>query len=173
MTYGELVIKRKQLDMVNYIATASGDFIYAVARNKQEMDPIVKATEKIKEHSTEYEKYIEELGVVNRKFALKEEDGTIAYVSYIDRILGPQRGFKKIVGEGNPESDYEIAIDKLNKKFSEAIKDQKVRDKKYEDYLKQEVPKNEYKSFMIKIDLIPDGLHPVGMEGCMHFINHK
>jgi hypothetical protein len=169
MTYADLLEKRQKLNSVNFIPTANSSFIYAVARNKDKMDSVIKSLNKMIEPSENYKEYQRELDELNREFALKEEDGTIAFVT-IPTPKGVQRGFKKLVGEGNSESKYEKALAALKEKYKEDIKEQEQRQKTYEAHLQKEVPPEDYRVFFIDADIIPDGLHPVGMEGCMPFI---
>lgn len=169
MTYGDLLEKRQKLNSVNFIPTADSDFIYAVGRNKGDMDFVIKNLNKMIEPSVKFLEYQKKLDEINRKFALKEEDGTIAFVT-ITSSKGVQRGFKKLVGEGNPDSDYEKALAKLKIEFKPFIEEQEQKDTKYEEHLQKEVPESEYSPFVIDKSLIPDGLHPVGMEGVLHFI---
>ena len=56
------------------------------------------------------------------------------------------------------------------KPIKRGIEEQEQKDTKYEEHLQKEVPESEYSPFVIDKSLIPDGLHPVGMEGVLHFI---
>ena len=156
MTYGELIDKRKKLNSVNFIETANSKFVYAVARNKDKMDSLIKSLNNMRKPSDEYIKYQEELDVVNRKHALKEADGTIAFVT-INTPQGIQRGFKKLIGEGNPESVYEKDLSALKARHKEAIKEQEAKERAYEDRLDAEIPADDYRIFFIDADIIPDG----------------
>ena len=168
MTYGELLEKRRKLDSVNFIPDANNKFVYAVARNKDKMDSIKKSLEKMIKPDDAYVKYQEELDVINRKYAIKDPDGTISFVT-IQTKQGVQRGYKKLVGEGNPESDFEKDIKKLKEKYKKEIEEQEAKEKIYDKRLEEEIPEDDYRIFFIDADIIPDGLHPVGMEGCLHF----
>lgn len=169
MTYGELLEKRKKLDSVNFIEKAHHSFVYAVARNKDKMDSIKKSLEKMIAYDTGYEDYLKALDEINRKYAVKDSDGTISFVT-ISTGKGVQRGYKKLVGEGNPDSPYEKDIKALKDKYKKEISEQEAKEKIYETRLDEEIPADDYRIFFIDHDIIPDGLHPVGMEGCLHFI---
>jgi hypothetical protein len=173
MTYKEAINMRKNLDSVNQVNGASARFLYAVSRNKDHLDSVIKHLNKTVEASKDIQEYRKEIEKINLKHSLKDEDGSVQYTN-IPMPNGMQRrAFKKIVGEGNPESEYEKEVAKLEKKFDKQISEHEAKIKKYEEMLDSDIPDGDLRLFMIDLDIVPDGLHPKAMDGIMPFIKEE
>jgi hypothetical protein len=166
MTYNDLIEMRNNLDQVNNIEGANAKFVYAVAKNKRRLDQIIKDLDKMIEPTEELTEYRKAIEKINQEFAEKDLDGTVGYT--FDPKYG--RMYRKIVGIGNPESAYSRKIEKLKEKYKNAIDEHEKKVKSYTDLLKEDVPEDEYRKHMIDLDIVPNGLNPVGMSGCLEFI---
>lgn len=170
ITYKEAITMRKNLDSINQVNGASARFLYAVSRNKDHLDSVIKHLNKTVEATKEIQEYRKEIEKINLKYALRDDDGSVQYTN-IPMPNGMQRrAFKKIVGEGNPTSFYEQEVTELEKRFDADIKDHEGKIRKYEELLDTEIPDDDLRLFMIDLDIIPDGLHPKAMDAIIHFI---
>lgn len=160
---------KANLDKVNFIEGANPKFVYAVAKNKDKCEQTIKAMTKMIEPSEGFKNYKEEADKLNEKYAEKDMDGTVGYVNH--PVYG--RAYRKIVGEGNPNSDHGKDMITLEEKYKKEIKEQKEKIKIYENHLAEEVTGDDYRWRMIDEEIIPAGLHPQGMSGCLEFINNK
>jgi predicted AlkP superfamily phosphohydrolase/phosphomutase len=173
MTYKEAVTMRKNLDAVNQVAGTSARFLYAVSRNKDHLDSVIKHLNKTVEASKDIQEYRKEIEKINLKHSLKDEDGSVQYTNVPMPNGMQRRAFKKIVGEGNPDSEYEKEVAKLEKKFDKQISEHEARIKKYEEMLDSDIPADDLRLFMIDLDIVPDGLHPRAMDGIIPFIKEE
>ena len=119
------------------------------------------------EKALEYLKSTDEL---NKKHAVRDAEGTIEYISVTGNNGRPMQAYKKIVGEGKEGSDYELDLVKLRKKYKETLDQADEKQKAYREHLNNIVPENDLKLLMIDLDIVPNGLHPKAMDGCIHFI---
>lgn len=170
MTYKEAVNMRKNLDMVNQVNGASARFLYAVSRNKDHLDSVIRHLNKTVEQTKDIQEYRKEVEKINQKHALKDEDGSVQYTNVPMPNGMQRRAFKKIVGEGNPNSDYEKEITELESRYDEQIREHEAKIKKYDEMLESEIPDGDLRLFMIDLDIVPDGLHPRAMDGVLPFI---
>ncbi len=166
MTYKDVIEMRNNLDQVNHIEGADAKFVYAVAKNKRRLDQIIKDLNKMIEPSDEIIKYREEVDKINQEFAEKDPDGTVGYI--FDAQFG--RMYRKVIGNGNPLSPYSKKIEALKKTYKKDIDEHEKKEKAYKQLLKEELPEEEYRKYMIDLDIVPAGLHPLGMSGCLEFI---
>ena len=80
------------------------------------------------------------------------------------------RSYRKIIGEGNPDSEYGKTITELKQRYKEDLKLYDEKMKTYRALLDKELPAEEYHKHMIDIELVPAGLHPLGMDGGLECI---
>ena len=170
ITYKEAITMRKNLDMVNQVAGSSARFLYAVSRNKDHLDSVIKHLNKTVEQTKEIQEYRKEIEKINLKYALRGEDGSVEYTNVPMPNGMQRRAFKKIIGEGNPMSPYEMEVTELEKKYDQQISEHEAKIKKYDELLDSEIPDGDLRLFMIDLDIVPDGLHPRAMDGIIPFI---
>lgn len=169
MNYQDVITMKSNLDKVNFIEGANAKFVYAVAKNKSRLESIIKVMNKIIEPSAEITKYREETDKINLEFAEKDPDGTVGYVSH--PLYG--RAYRKIVGDGNPKSEHGKKIAALKEKYAKEIKEHEAKLKTYNDLCETDLPEDEFRKHMIDFEIVPDGLHPAGMSGCLAFIKDE
>lgn len=169
MIYREVIKMKANLDKVNFIEGADPKFGYAVARNKAKAESIIRAMDKTREPSEGIQKYREELDKLNLKYAEKDTDGSVGYVT-INTPSGSSRAFRKIIGDGNPGSEYGKALEALKKKYQKDIDEHEAKLKTYTQLLDKEVPAEDFRMLMIDLDIVPKGLNPAGHDGCLEFI---
>jgi hypothetical protein len=170
MLYGEILKMRRNLEQVNFIQTANSKFLYAVARNKAKCDSIIKTLNTMIEPTQGIKDYRKELDELNRKYAERDVKGTIEYVYVQNSRGGQDQMYRKIVGEGNPESEYEKTLEILTAKYKDVISEHDFKIEKYNDHLRTEVSKEDSNFLQIEFKDIPSGLHPAAMDGCIPFI---
>ena len=170
MTYQELIIQKNNLDRINFIADADPRFLYAVSKNKARLESIVKLVNKMVEQGEAITEYRKELDTITKEFAEKDADGTIAYLTIKDNSGSEQKAYKKVIGEGNASSAYSKKVEKLKDKYKSDLDEYEARIKSFNTLLETEVPEDEYRKFMIDIEIVPKGLHPLAMDGCYPFI---
>jgi hypothetical protein len=166
MTYEDVIKMRSNLAKVNFIQNADAKFVYAVAKNLRRLDQIVKDLNKIIEPSDDIVKYREKIGKINLQYAERDSDGSVGYLS--DPVYG--RVYRKIVGDGNPTSDHGKAMEKLEEEYAVVIDEHKGKVKAYEAMLKEDLPEGEFRKHMIDLEIVPAGLNPEAMRGCLEFI---
>ena len=169
MTYLEVIEMRDNLNKVNYIEGANARFLYAVAINKAKLEVIIKAMNIVVEPTPDILFYQKELDRINLRYAEKDQDGTVGYV--IHPTFG--RAFRKIVGDGNASSPYMKEVASLKETFSEEIARQEAKNRTYKDLLKMDLPAEEFQPLKIDLEIVPAGLHPLGMQGCISFIKES
>lgn len=170
MTYRDILTQERNLGFVNQIDGSNPRFGYGVSRNKDHISSITKHLSKEREPSKEITEYWEELDKLNTKYAEIDDTGTVIYVT-VDLGGGQsQRGFKKVIGEGNPLSKYSQELEKLKKSHKAALDAHEAKMKAYNEMLDDELPEGEYRKFMIDLDIVPAGLHQKAMDGCYPFI---
>ena len=169
MTYRDILIMRMNLDQVNAIDGTNPRFTYAVSRNKARLDSIIKHLDGIKKPSEDIEEFWRKLDEINKAHAETDESGTVQYTNIqIDGQI--KKAYKKVVGEGNPDSKYTKAVDKLREKYKAQIEQYEDQVKAYNKILDDEVPDDDFRKFMIDLDIVPAGLNPRAMDGCFPFI---
>lgn len=160
---------RNNLEFIDPIKDANPKFLYAVAKMKARLDSIIKILDNMRKPSEKIQEYWKELDDINRKYAEIDESGTVIYTTTV--IDGQTRkAYKKVIGEGNPESKYTKDVDKLKEKYKEDIDVYETSIKKYNTMLDEEPPKDELRLHMIDIDIVPAGLSQRAMDGCLLFI---
>lgn len=169
MTYKDIIIMRRNLDFVEQTKEADPKFLYAVSKMKRRADSIIETLNSIKKPSEKIEEYWKKFDELNKKFAEKDDTGTVIYTTI--PVGGQQRkAFKKVIGEGNPNSNYEHECDALKDEYKNDIDIQESKNKKYNEMLDVVVPKDEFRLHMIDIDIVPNGIHPLAMDGIIWFI---
>lgn len=169
MTYRDILIMRNNLEQVNPIEGTNPKFLYAVSRNKARLDSIIKHLDGIKKPSEEIEEFWKKLDEINKKHAETDETGTVQYITaQIDGVM--KKAYKKVIGEGNPESKYTKEVDKLKLKYQDAVDKYEGKIKNYNKMLDEELPEGDYRIFWIDFEIVPAGLNPRGMDGCLPFI---
>ena len=170
MTYKEAIVMRQNLNQINQVNGTSAKFLYAVSRNKDHLDSLIKHLNNTIEQSDDIRAYRNEVDKLNEVHAFRNEEGEIEYVN----VPGPggqqRRAFKKIVGQNNPESDYEKSIARIEKKYAIAIKNHEEKIASYEKMLDNDITEGELRLFMIDLDIVPDGINPKAMDGLLPFI---
>lgn len=169
MKYGDVPKMKANLDKVNFIENANHKFGYAVAKNKEKCEQIIKTMNKLIEPSEALTEYREKADKINTKYAEKDADGTVGYVNH--PTFG--RSYRKLIGEGNPTSEYSKAMAALDLEYDAAIKEHKAKVKIYTEHLEEEVSGDDNRWRMIDESLIPDGLNPAGHDGCLPFIKEE
>lgn len=170
MTYKDAIVMRQNLNHITQSNGSSAKFLYAISRNKDHLDSLIKHLNKIVEQSDEIRAYRREVDKLNEFHALRNEEGDIEYVNMPGPGGNPRKAFKKIIGEHNPESEYEKTLAKIDKKYADAIKLHEQKIESYEKMLDNDIPEGELRLFMIDLDIVPDGLNPKAMDGCLAFI---
>lgn len=175
MTYRDVIVMRRNLDQVNPLEGTNAKFLYAVSKNKAKLDSIIKHLDNTKKPSDEMVKYWEKLDEINKKFAETDESGTVLYTNI--SVEGQTRkAYKKVVGEGNPDSKYTKEIEKLKEKFRADLDKYEAAIKKYNELLEEEVEEfktGEKRFHMIDLEIVPSGLNPLAMDGCLPFIKDQ
>jgi len=169
MTYRDILIMRQNLDSVNAIDGTNPRFTYAVSRNKAKLDSIIKILDGMKKPTAQIEEFWQKLDELNKKHAEMDESGTVIYTTV--PVNGEmKKAYKKVIGEGNPTSTYSKEVDKLKKEYKADIDKFDAAIKAYNEHLDTEVPDGDYRKFMIDLEIVPTGLSPRGMDGCLPFI---
>jgi hypothetical protein len=163
---------KNNLDKVNFIEGADAKFGYAVARNKARAESIIRAMDKTREPSNELNEYRKELDKINLKYAQKDPDGTVGYVM-LNSHGGSVRAYRKIVGDGNPDSEHGKEIAALKVEYSAVIKEFEAKTKTYEELLNKDIPEDDFRKLIIDLEIVPAGLHPDAMSGCLEFIKEQ
>jgi len=177
MTYREVLIMRKNLDEVNPIEGVNVKFLYAVSKNKEKLDSIIKHLDGLKKPSDEINEFWKKLDELNTKYAEVDETGTVVYSTAM--VNGePRKAYKKVIGEGNPDSKYTKEVEKLREKHKKAIDAYEEAIRRYNTMLDNELEedgcdKGTYRKHMIDLDIVPAGLHPKAMDGCLPFIKDE
>jgi hypothetical protein len=168
MTYRDLIIMRNNLDLVNTIEGTNPKFLYAVSRNKARLDTIIKTLDSLKKPSETIEDFWRKLDEINKKHAETDDSGTVQYTT-ISLDGQTKKAYKKVIGEGNPTSKYTKEVNELKKKFQDDIDKYEANIKNYNKMLDEEVPEGDYRIFWIDFEIIPAGLNPRAMDGCLPF----
>ena len=169
MTYRDILIMRMNLDQVNAIDGTNPKFIYAVSRNKARLDSIIKGINEIKKPSEDIEEFWRKFDETNKKHAETDESGTVQYTT-IQLDGQEKKAFKKVIGEGNPESKYSKELAKLRDEYKDQLEKYEGQIKSYNKMLDEEVPADDFRKFMIDLEIVPAGLNPKAMDGCLPFI---
>ena len=169
MTYRDVIIQRNNLEMVNSLEGTNPKFTYAVSKNKRFLDSIIKLLDEIKKPSEKIEEYWRKLDEINKKHAETDESGTVLYTT-ITVDGQPRKAYKKVVGEGNPDSKYTKETEKLKKEFQADIDKYEKQVKAYNEMLDNELPEGELRVHWIDLEIVPAGLNQKGMDGCLPFI---
>lgn len=168
MIYREVLIARENLNHVNAIDSADPKFLYAVSRNKAHLDSVIKHLDSIKKASDTMNEFWQKLDEINKKYADRDESGTVQYTAV--NVGGEvKKAYKKVIGEGNPDSAYTKEVDDLRKKYQGEIDKYDAGIKRYNEMLDIEVPDGDLRVFMIDFNIIPKGLNPRAMDGCLYF----
>jgi len=168
-TYRDVLIMRDNLDQVNQIDGTDPKFLYAVSRNKSRLDSIIKHLNNIKKPSDEMTAFWKDLDEINKNYAEVDDTGTVLYVN-VQFDGRAQKGYKKVIGEGNPDSPYTKEVNELKAKNQDEIDKYEASVKQYNTMLDEEVPEEDYRKFMIDFSIVPKGLHPRAMDGCLVFV---
>ena len=169
MTYRDILIMKNNLDLVNTIEGTNPKFLYAVSRNKARIESIIKTLDTIKKPSEKMLEFWQKLDDINKKYAETDDKGTVLYAT-ITLDGQNKRAYKKVIGEGNPTSLYTKEVDKLKEKYKGEIDKYEADVKSYNEMLDNEVPDGDYRKFWIDFDIVPAGLNPKAMDGCLPFI---
>jgi hypothetical protein len=169
MTYREILVMRNNLDLVDTIRDANPKFLYAVAKMKARLDSIMKTLDSLKKPSEKIQEFWQKLDEINKKHAETDESGTVLYTS-VTMDGQHRKAYKKVIGEGNPESKYTKEVDKLKEKYKSEIDEYEANVKKYNAMLDEKLPDGELRMHFIDLDIVPAGLNPKAMDGCLPFI---
>ena len=168
MKYRDVLIMRSNLDHVN-TTEGSAKFLYVVCKNKARLDTVIRDLDSLRKPSEAIEEFWRKLDEINKIFAATDESGTVEYTSV--NVNGEiKKAYKKVIGEGNPESPYSKEVDKLREKFQTDIDKFEDGAKRYNKMLDEEVIEGDFRIFWIDFDIVPDGLNVKAMDGCLPFI---
>lgn len=167
MRYIDCLIMNDGLMAVN----ASGmkaRFSYAVSRNKQLLEPIVKLLEGMTKPNDEHKKFTDERQDLLKEYAKKDEDGN----PMVQRTPGPNNQVREsfmIPGINDKDNEFNTKLEKIRKKHQAAIDEQADKETKYEEFLDE--PVNDFKPIMVEWKLVPEsGLTQQAMDGVFFMI---
>ena len=169
MTYRDVLVMKSNLDQVNFIQGADARFVYAVAKNKARLESIIKVMSKMIDPGEGIVKFRDESDALNQEFAERDPDGTVGYINLTSHG-STVRAYRKIIGDGNSGSDHGKRLNELKEMYKADLEKHEVKIKTYNMLLDTELPEEEYRRHMIDLEIIPAGLHPLGMSGCLEFI---
>jgi hypothetical protein len=145
-------------------------FSYAVSRNKQLLEPIIKSLEEMTKPNDEHKKFTDERQELLKEYAKKDEDGN----PMVQRIPGPNNQVREsfmIPGINDKDNEFNTKLERLKKKHSKAISEQEEREKKYEEYLDE--PVDDFTPIMVDWKLVPDGISQQAMDGVFFMIKEE
>lgn len=142
-------------------------FSYAVSRNKQRLELVIKSLDEMATPNEEHKKFIDEREELLKEYSKKDEDGN----PVIHQTPGPMGQMKKgflIPNVTDKSSDFNVQLEKLQKKHKKTIDEQAEKEKKYQEYLENEA--DDFEPIMVDWKLVPDGLSQQAMDGVFFMI---
>jgi len=135
-------------------------FTFAVTENKMILRDKIKAMEKAQEPDLEFKHFQDELEVLYKKHAEKDDKGNPK--TRMLRIGRTRKSTQYIIpGMNDPESEYEKELAALKEKHSEAFQAQEVKEKEYQEFLEEDI---EVTITKIHVDKVPNDLPQFIME---------
>jgi len=144
------------------------NFKLAVSKNKWMLNNHLKDVEEAIKSSEDYSKYRKEEQGLSKKFCRKDEEGKNIIIPTVEgRVKGERYD---IEGQGDPDSEYSRAFEKLENKYKKEIKERKEQLEKFNDFLEEE---SDFEPYLIPFNLVPDDLPQSAMDGVLFIIEFK
>ena len=145
-------------------------FSYAVARNKRLLEPVIKSLEEMVKPSEEHEKCIAERKKILQEFAKKDENGDPIVRASV--VAGQQKETYLIPGISDKNNEFNVKLDKLQKKFKKEIDEQATKEEEYDKHLDAEA--TDFVPIMVEWKMVPEsGLSQQAMDGALFMIKEE
>lgn len=173
MKNNELYVMRDGLDAVPDKVTYQDEkkkgiinFKMAVSRNKRDLKNHLTDLETGLTATEKYREYQEKEQKLSKKYCRRDKDGKNIIIPVIQgRLRGEQFD---IEGMDDPNSEYSLAFNKLEKEYRKEIDERKVQMEKYNEHLKED---STYKPYLIPMEWVPDDLPQKAMDGILYIID--
>lgn len=104
---------------------------YAVNKNKRQVEEIVKDMEKAKEIEEDMKEFVSKREELAKKHSAKDSKGNPKFISEV--IFGRQQMVYDIPKKEDTGSKFRLELAELEEEYSEAIKKQTEKERKYEE----------------------------------------
>lgn len=146
-------------------------FSYAVSRNKQLLEPIIKSMEEMTKPNDEHKEFTDERQDLLKEYAQKDENGN----PIIQRTPGPNNQIREsfmIPGVNDKDNEFNTKLEKIRKKHQKAIDEQADKEEKYNEFLDTKV--DDFTPIMVEWKLVPEtGLSQQAMDGVFFMIKEE
>lgn len=164
MKYIELIIMKNGLDAVE-APNMKARFSYAVARNKQILENVLKAVDEVLKKTEKYEEYEKERKDILVKYAKRDQDGEPILENI--RVGNMVQRSYRIPGIDDKNHPVNLELEALKKKYKTEIDHRDKQVKEYEEFIEKEA--EDVELHMVAWKLVPvEGLSQQAMDGVIY-----
>lgn len=144
-------------------------FNHAVILNLKQIKPFAEALIEAQQPTGEMLKYLEELEVLKKEFAEKDDNGAIIYKDGVDKLTGSPAKFYTIPDSENPETPFFKEKTALYEKYKDAIDGHAKLVQEWQDQLLEQ--DSEFDPIHVPLNTVPDDINQSEMAGIIYMIN--
>lgn len=144
-------------------------FNHAVILNLENITVYVKSLNKAKDPNKEMQKFLDDMELLNERYALKDEKGNPIIKKGIDPSTNLETFFYDIPDNNNPYSEYVKTKENVFKSNKSVIDNHNKMIKEWTEVLLEK--ESEFTPVLIKLTDIPDAIYKKEMTGIMRMID--